>query len=448
VAAPAAATLAPAETGVGGAATVIAPAASGMAPAGIATNWETMAPLPSARVFNAVVADGNGFVYVFGGTSDAGALTPTSTTYRYNVATDTWDTMAAMPVALDSIDGALVGSKIYIPGGATTDTTYVYDIAGDSWSSISTNGGYTARSQYQVVVMGTSVYVLGGIVTSASASTTEVWILDTIAGTWAAGTPMQKSRTSFSAAAVNGEIIVAGGVLFPGFTPDMTTERFNGTTWSYGANIPNGGGTYTRWSYNADGQTTNGLWLAGGRRDAGWAVLDHAAIYEPGTDSWTDSPTIPTLAQARVYMEGAVASDGYFYVIGGRDSAGAVVYATNERLMVADAVWTVSPVVVGGNGSVTPSTPQSVPDGDTIAFTLTPDPGYEIDTVTGCSGALVGNVYTTGPITADCTVSASFRLTPVAAPARMVPTLNSWILGLLGLLMAGFALLLWPRRTG
>src|SRR5438034_818013 len=36
--------------------------------------------------------------------------------------------------------------------------------------------------------------------------------------------------------------------------------------------------------------------------------------------------------------------------------------------------------------------------------------GYHIASVTGCSGSLVGNTYTTGAITADCTVTASFAI--------------------------------------
>jgi hypothetical protein len=152
---------------------------------------------------------------------------------------------------------------------------------------------------------------------------------------------MQKSRTSFSAAAIGGNIYVAGGVLYPAFVPDMTAEMFNGAAWSYIAGVPNGGGAYTRWSYNADGMAPGALWLAAGRRDAGWLVLNHAGYYDVATDTWTDSPTIPLLAQGRVYMEGDVAADGYFYVIGGRDSAGSIVYATNERLMVysPDVPW-------------------------------------------------------------------------------------------------------------
>ncbi|WP_199222695.1 InlB B-repeat-containing protein, partial [Dokdonella fugitiva] len=72
----------------------------------------------------------------------------------------------------------------------------------------------------------------------------------------------------------------------------------------------------------------------------------------------------------------------------------------------------VAPSVSGGNGTISPSTPQTVNDGATTAFTLTPDPGYHIITPVGgtCGGSLAGNTYTTNPVTADCTVIASFAI--------------------------------------
>jgi hypothetical protein len=62
----------------------------------------------------------------------------------------------------------------------------------------------------------------------------------------------------------------------------------------------------------------------------------------------------------------------------------------------------------GANGSISPST-RVVNNGNKTSFTVTPDNGYGIDTVTGCGGTLSGNTYTTGAITADCTVSATFK---------------------------------------
>lgn len=61
----------------------------------------------------------------------------------------------------------------------------------------------------------------------------------------------------------------------------------------------------------------------------------------------------------------------------------------------------------GEGGSIDPSS-AVVDEGDTTSFNVTPSEGFLIDTVSGCNGSLDGNTYTTGAITADCTVEASF----------------------------------------
>ena len=61
------------------------------------------------------------------------------------------------------------------------------------------------------------------------------------------------------------------------------------------------------------------------------------------------------------------------------------------------------------NGRIEPATAR-VEHGTTNSFTIIPDPGYSIGTVTGCDGTLTGNRYTTGPITGDCTVNATFTI--------------------------------------
>lgn len=58
-------------------------------------------------------------------------------------------------------------------------------------------------------------------------------------------------------------------------------------------------------------------------------------------------------------------------------------------------------------GSIDPRS-ATVAHGERASFTLTPDAGYAIDTVTGCAGTLNGDIYTTAAITADCAVTASF----------------------------------------
>lgn len=76
---------------------------------------------------------------------------------------------------------------------------------------------------------------------------------------------------------------------------------------------------------------------------------------------------------------------------------------------VIPPLFTVTPSVAVGDGAIAPDSPQSVYEGDTTEFTLIPDPGFIVDNVAGtCGGTLLGNVYTTDAITADCTVIANF----------------------------------------
>jgi hypothetical protein len=78
--------------------------------------------------------------------------------------------------------------------------------------------------------------------------------------------------------------------------------------------------------------------------------------------------------------------------------------------------YKVTPLVnVAGRGTVSPSDPQQVASGKTVAFKMTPNPGYAIDTVgaNGCPGSFTagntaGATYTTQGITANCSVTAVF----------------------------------------
>ena len=103
------------------------------------------------------------------------------------------------------------------------------------------------------------------------------------------------------------------------------------------------------------------------------------------------------------HWQSPILVDGILYAIDNSSK----LWAFN--LGVPPITHTVTPTA-GPNGSIAPNTPQTVNDGSTTSFTVTPDVHYRIAGVTGCGGQLAGNVYTTGPITADCTVSATFEI--------------------------------------
>lgn len=68
----------------------------------------------------------------------------------------------------------------------------------------------------------------------------------------------------------------------------------------------------------------------------------------------------------------------------------------------------------GPGGVITPGTVQGAAPGGTVAFNLQPAAGFTVRGATGCGGSRNGNVYTTGPVNADCSVAATFNAIPQA----------------------------------
>lgn len=57
---------------------------------------------------------------------------------------------------------------------------------------------------------------------------------------------------------------------------------------------------------------------------------------------------------------------------------------------------------------LTPALPEAIDHGQVASFVVTPPQGFDGITLTGCGGQLLGQTYTTAPITAPCTLSLAF----------------------------------------
>ncbi|MDF1641395.1 Kelch repeat-containing protein [Thalassolituus oleivorans] len=67
-------------------------------------------------------------------------------------------------------------------------------------------------------------------------------------------------------------------------------------------------------------------------------------------------------------------------------------------------------VIAGSHGEISPNTTQFINHGNTASFVISPNTGYKILAVTGCSGTLADGIYTTAAITNSCSVAATFEL--------------------------------------
>lgn len=69
----------------------------------------------------------------------------------------------------------------------------------------------------------------------------------------------------------------------------------------------------------------------------------------------------------------------------------------------------------GPDGTISPTLPQAVDPPASATFTVTPAAGYTANVSSTCGGALAGATFTTGPVMADCSVTASFAADGVFA---------------------------------
>ncbi|MDC6471723.1 hypothetical protein PQZ11_01550 [Luminiphilus sp.] len=100
-------------------------------------------------------------------------------------------------------------------------------------------------------------------------------------------------------------------------------------------------------------------------------------------------------------------------------------YTTNSVTADCSVIASFAPITysvtpsAGENGSISPSSAQSIGSGGAVTFTVSPDSGYQVASVGGsCGGSLSGSTYTTNAVTADCSVEASFsQITHLVTPS-------------------------------
>ena len=167
------------------------------------------------------------------------------------------------------------------------------------------------------------------------------------------------------------------------------------------------GSTYTTGAVTADctvtatfelNQYTVSTQVAGGQ---GSFSPGSATVAHGDTTSFTVTPATGYSVQSVTGCGGSLSGSTYTT---GAVTADCTVTATFELNQ-----YTVSTQVAGGQGSFSPGS-ATVAHGDTTSFTVTPATGYSVQSVTGCGGSLSGSTYTTGAVTADCTVTATFEL--------------------------------------
>lgn len=137
---------------------------------GSTDSWETLAPMPIALAGAAASHDGLGHILVFGGIVADGS-SRSAAVLQYDIATDSWSSSSAdMPVALSDHEATLgADGRIYILGGtsgamnqpAIESQTHVYDPATDEWF-VGPEMSEPRRHFSSILGSDDRIYVIGG----------------------------------------------------------------------------------------------------------------------------------------------------------------------------------------------------------------------------------------------------------------------------------------------
>lgn len=211
-------------------------------PLGDTRRWEINASLPTARSGFAAAAHG-GQIYAIAGESDEGV---TDVVERYDPSLDQWITLTSKPVPVTDVKAAVIGGKIYVPGGRLksgelTDVLEVYDPLDDIWEQ-SASLPFPIHA-YALVAFEGNLYLFGGANNTAYLDV--VLTYDPAMDEWNEKTPMPTARGYPGAVVSGNKIFVIGG--FDGKKAQSVNEVYNPERenvqtdpWSEGTPLPDG----------------------------------------------------------------------------------------------------------------------------------------------------------------------------------------------------------------
>jgi N-acetylneuraminic acid mutarotase len=299
-------------------------------PGGSAGSWTTKAPMPTG-ILDAGGAALGGKLYSVAGKTSAGHLT---TMRIYDPGSDSWSSGPSLPSGYPGVENPAVttlNGKLYVFGGGTAPfsgsvtNAAVFDPGTNSWTSIApmpvARGGPTAQA------LGGKIYVAGGLDPSG-VSLSSVSVYNPSTNTWSSAASMATARDNPGSAVLTDtdgqqKMYVFGGRTRGGNGTLNSVERYDPTTntWTARAAMPTGRRTMAVGLLNGRAQ------LMGGEKSSTTAgTFPQNEEYNPLTNSWSTLAPMPTPRHGTAY--GTI--NGVVYVAGGGPQTGSSYTTVNE----------------------------------------------------------------------------------------------------------------------
>jgi N-acetylneuraminic acid mutarotase len=233
-----------------------------------------------------------------------------------------WTAGPQMPVALGEVAAGVVNGVMYMVGEGNSGT-FAFNMATETWQTVATRPN--VGNHHAAEVINGKLYLFGGL---GGSSAGKVQIYNPATNSWSQGATAPFASGSASTALINGLVYMAGGIAGNNTFTTNQAAVYNPTTntWSAIANMP------LARNHAASGTDGQRFFVFGGRGPGsgdtnvpGVGFAD-VQIYNPASKTWecscTSGSTVPPLPQKRGGMGKAAFYGGELYVIGGETTSG------------------------------------------------------------------------------------------------------------------------------
>lgn len=250
------------------------------------SRWIEFSEMPEARAGMAATVY-EGIVYLIGGENDA---VISNSVMTYDAVNDRWEQKTGKPTAVMTASAAVIGEKIYVPGGligrnTATDVLEIYNPRTDRWEIGPSMPA--ALSGYALASYEGKLFLFGGW--DGENYSSAVYTYDPTLETWVERSEMKVPRAFGSAAVLGSKIALVGGRNERGvlgdtqvFFPDRIGQKES--VWEKRSDIPEkrAGGNMAA--------LAGGLYLAGGVNESGESSLP-VIQYDENKDTWIELET-------------------------------------------------------------------------------------------------------------------------------------------------------------
>lgn len=274
------------------------------------SRWIILKDMPDSRSGMAATTY-EGIVYLIGGEKDGAIF---QSVMAFNINTEEWEQKTSKPTAVTAANAALLGEKIYVPGGITGKNTAtakleIYDPRTDSWEAGPAMPA--ALGGYALVPYEGKLFLFGGWDGKDYSST--VYVYDPEEAAWAERAQMEQPRAFGTAAVLGSKIYLTGGKNARGvlddmlvFFPDRMDEGEGDWESRSSLPVPREGSSMA--------SLAGGLYLAGGTDLNGNSSLP-LIKYDETNDAWeeVEAPLVPLGDQVSL-----IALDTHIHIFGGK----------------------------------------------------------------------------------------------------------------------------------